>query len=83
MVTLQQLYSSSYIAEDCVFGNVECFTKAIVFRAETTQFIRIFAWLHKYLNTKRVFRYTVDDIFGLILAYFVINYQLKGTLVIT
>ena len=32
-------------------------------RAETnTQFVRIFAWLHKYLNTKRVFRYTLKGI---------------------
>ena len=48
-------------------------------RAETNiRFVRIFAQLHKYLNIKRVFRYTVNDI-----AYFVINYQLKGISVIT
>ena len=31
-------------------------------RAETnTRFVRIFAWLHMYLNTKRLFGCTVND----------------------
>ena len=43
-------------------------------RAETNvRLVRIFAW---YLNTQRVFGYTVNDIF-------VINYQSKGIFVIT
>ena len=55
----------------------------VLSRAETnTQFVHIFAQLHKYSNTWRVFRYTVNDISALILAYFVINYQLKGISVI-
>ena len=53
------------------------------YRAETnTQFVCIFALLHKYSNTKRVFGFTVNDISALFLAYFVINYQLKGISVI-
>ena len=53
------------------------------YRAETnTQFVCIFALLHKYSNTKRVFGFTVNDISALFLAYFVINYQLKGITVI-
>ena len=45
--------------------------------------VRIFARLHKYSNTYRVFGYTVNDISALILAYFVINHQLKGVSAIT
>ena len=53
-------------------------------RAETNiRLVRIFARLHKYSNTLRVFGYIVNDIFALILAYFVINYQLKGISAIT
>ena len=43
-----------------------CFTTmAIYIRAETNiRFARIFARLHKYLNTKKVFRYT-ENVTGL------------------
>ena len=36
-----------------------------------------------HLNTWGVFGYIVNDIYALILANFVVNYQLKGILVIT
>ena len=55
---------------------------SIICRAINIQFIRIFRLL-KYSNTMRVFGYTVNDNSAIILAYFVINYQLKGILVIT
>ena len=39
-----------------------CQYKFIISRAETnTSFIGIFAWLHNYSNTKRVFGCTVND----------------------
>ena len=41
-------------------------------RAETnTRFVRIFARLHSYSNTKKVFGYTTNDFGVVILAYLV------------
>ena len=54
----------------------------IMIRAETNiRFAQMFAQLHKYLNTKKVFRYT-DDFSALFLTYFVINYNFQGISVI-
>ena len=39
------------------------------------QFVHIFAWVHKHLNTKGILGYTVNDISTLFLAHFVINYK--------
>ena len=45
----------------------------VYIRAETNiQFTRIFARLHKYSNTNKVFGYTENALF---LTYFVINYK--------
>ena len=44
----------------------------IFIRAETnTRFVRIFARLHSYSNTEKVFEYTANDIGAVILAYLV------------
>ena len=50
----------------------------IIIRAETNiRFARMFARLHKYSNTKKVFGYTENDFSALFLTYFVINYKFK------
>ena len=48
--------------------------KAIVtVRAETNiQFTRIFARLHNYSNTMKVFRYTTND-FGIVILVYLLN----------
>ena len=52
-------------------------------RAETnTRFVRIFAQLHMYSNTKRVFGCTVNKFSALIPTCFIINYKFKGISVI-
>ena len=38
--------------------------------------VQVFAWLSWYLNTKKVFRYTINDFSALILAT---NFECKGT----
>ena len=59
------------------------FLKHVHIRAETNiRFARIFARLHKYSNTKKVFRYTENDFSALFLTYFVINYKFQGISVI-
>ena len=50
----------------------------IKIRAETnTRFALIFAWLHSYSNTRKVFRYTANDFGVVILAYLVNIYTAK------
>ena len=67
-----------------MFANAPRFMKSvnIFFREQfpiyDTQFFCIFAQLHNYLNTKGVFRYTVNDI-----NFLAINYHSKGISVIT
>ena len=55
----------------------------VLTRAETnTRFARIFAWLHSYSNTRKIFEYTASDFGIVILAYFVNIYIFKAILVI-
>ena len=52
-------------------------------RAETnTRFARIFARLHSYSNTRKIFRYTANDFGAVILTYLVNIYIFKAVLVI-
>ena len=45
---------------------------------KNTWFVHIFTRLHNYLNAKRVFRYTMNDVFASTLTNCVINYRFKG-----
>ena len=55
----------------------------IISRAEAnTRFACIFARLHSYSNTRKVFKYTANDYGAVILAYFINIYTFKDILVI-
>ena len=46
--------------------------QSVLYRAVTnTRFVRIFARLHNYLNTLKVFGYTTNDFGAVILVYLV------------
>ena len=77
-ICIKTKYSKTSLSGHLINNTMHFITTA----KTNTRFVRVFAWLHRYSNTKRVFGCTVNKFSALLPAYFVINYKFKGISVI-